>query len=355
MPRKILIKDYPHQIGGHCGSGAMRDLLHWHGLGWEGPPDEGLVFALGGSLGLAYLRSNDLVPPLYLVGRGADFEIDLPRRLGGQVHVLTTDDPSEGWSWVLDEIDAGRPSLVWGDIAELPYLQVQLQMSRHDIVVIGYDEAKGIAFVVDNDRAEVQEVPLDSLARARSSTSFPQPTRHCTYRITWPSALPDMATVAAEAFRQSAANMRHPSQPGIVDLTTMEAGAEGLAAVEQLAADLRAWADLPTRDLEIFLFSLGAFIEKAGTGGGLFRRLLADGCADVARLTGDLATADLAVATSRCAQAWTETARAGTQRDIDARARLAAVVTAASRLPELESNLVESLELASTSLTAAGL
>ena len=48
MPRKILIKDYPHQIGGHCGSGAMRDLLHWHGLGWEGPPDEGLVFALGG-------------------------------------------------------------------------------------------------------------------------------------------------------------------------------------------------------------------------------------------------------------------------------------------------------------------
>ncbi len=142
---------------------------------------------------------------------------------------------------------------------------------------------------------------------------------------------------------------------GIVDLTTMEAGAEGLAAVEQLAADLRAWADLPTRDLEIFLFSLGAFIEKAGTGGGLFRRLLADGCADVARLTGDLATADLAVAASRCAQAWTETARAGTQRDIDARARLAAVVTAASRLPELESNLVESLELASTSLTAAGL
>ena len=67
------------------------------------------------------------------------------------------------------------------------------------------------------------------------------------------------------------------------------------------------------------------------------------------------ATADLAVAASRCAQAWTETARAGTQRDIDARARLAAVVTAASRLPELESNLVESLELASTSLTAAGL
>ncbi|ELB94759.1 MULTISPECIES: BtrH N-terminal domain-containing protein [unclassified Rhodococcus (in: high G+C Gram-positive bacteria)] len=353
MPRRTLIKDYPHQMGGHCGSGAMRDLLHWQGLGWDGPPDEGLVFALGGALGLAYLPSSDLVPPLYLVGRGADFEIDLPRRLGGQVHVLTTDDPREGWSWVLDEIDAGRPSLVWGDIAELPYLRVQLQMSRHDIVVIGYDEAKGIAFVVDNDRAEVQEVPLDALARARSSTSFPQPTRHCTYRITWPGALPDVAGVAAEAFRQSAASMRRPSQPGIVDLTTATAGAEGLAAVAQLAADVRTWADLPVGDLEILLFSLSAFIEKAGTGGGLFRRLLADGCADVARLTGDLATADLAVAASRCAQAWTETARAGIQRDVDVRARVAGVAMAASRLPELELDLVESLEFASSSLTAA--
>lgn len=122
----------------------MRDLLQWHGLGWDGPPDEGLVFALGGDLGLSYLRSDDLVPPMYLVGRGADFEIDLPRRLGGQVEVLTTDDPAEGWSWVRDDIDAGRPSLVWADIAELPYLRVKLQMSRHDIVVIGYDEIGGL-------------------------------------------------------------------------------------------------------------------------------------------------------------------------------------------------------------------
>ncbi|TDP31423.1 BtrH N-terminal domain-containing protein [Nocardia ignorata] len=352
MPRRTLVDDYPHKMGGHCGSGAMRDLLHWHGLGWDGPPDEGLVFALGGALGLSYLRSSDLVPPLYLVGRGADFEVDLPRRLGAQVQVLTTDDPREGWSWVLDELEAGRPSLVWGDIGELPYLRVQFQMSRHDIVVIGHDEAEGIAFVVDNDRAEVQKVPLDALARARSSKSFPQPTRHCTYRISWPSALPDVAEVAAEAFRQSAAGMRRPSQPGIVDLRTAASGAEGLAAAVQLAADIQTWADLPVDDLETLLFSLSAFIEKAGTGGGLFRRLLADGCADVARLTGDSATAQLAVAASRCAQAWTATARAGIRRDVDIRVRLAGVASAASQLPELELDLVASLEAASSSLTA---
>lgn len=351
MHPRTLIQDYPHRMGGHCGSGAMRDLLHWHGLGWDGPPDEGLVFTLGGALGLSYLRSSDLVPPLYLVGRGADFEVELPLRLGGLVQVLTTDDPDEGWSWVRDEVDAGRPSLVWGDISELPYLRVQLQMSRHDIVVIGYDEATNVAFVVDNDRAEVQEVPLEALARARASVAFPQPTRHCTYRITWPRALPAIERVAAGAFSQSAVNMRDPSQHGIADPTTAKVGGEGLAAVAELADDVETWGDLPDDELEILLFSLGAFIEKAGTGGGLFRRLLADGCADVARLTGDPATAELAVAAARSAQTWTATARAAIQREAHIRARVDAVASMASLLPEVELRLVESLERAAASLS----
>ncbi|WP_218876352.1 BtrH N-terminal domain-containing protein [Nocardioides marinisabuli] len=73
------VSPYPHRIGGHCGSGALRDLLEWAGLGWDGPPSEGLVFALGGALGLSYVRSVGLFPPLYLVGRGGELELDLPR------------------------------------------------------------------------------------------------------------------------------------------------------------------------------------------------------------------------------------------------------------------------------------
>lgn len=350
MPHTTLLQNYPHQMGGHCGSGAMRDLLHWHGLGWDGPPSEGLVFALGGALGLSYVRSSGLIPPIYLVGRGADFEVDLPTRLGGDVEMLTTDDADEGWSWVRQEVDAGRPSLVWGDIAELPYLRVKLQMSRHDIVVIGYDEDQGVAFVVDNDRAEVQEVPLDALARARSSKSFPEPTRHCTYRIEWPDELPDLAVAASTAFQQSAESMRHPSGGGIVNLKGATSGAEGLAAVALLASDVETWAGLPLDELEILLFSLSAFIEKAGTGGGLFRRLLADGSDDVARLTGDVATKELADVAGRCAQAWTKAARAGVQRDVDVRTRVNSVVEAVSLLPQLEADVIGALEASATSL-----
>ena len=51
---RTVIESYPHQLGGHCGSGALRDLLPWAGLGWgslpgDGLPGEGLVFGMEGT------------------------------------------------------------------------------------------------------------------------------------------------------------------------------------------------------------------------------------------------------------------------------------------------------------------
>src|SRR3546814_4311559 len=134
----LQVSPYPHRIGGHCGSGALRDLLEWAGLGWDGPPSEGLVFALGGALGLSYVRSVGLFPPLYLVGRGGELELDLPRRLGAAAEQRVTDDPAEGWSWVRAEIEGGRPVMLWADIDELPYMRAKLSMKRHDISARGF-------------------------------------------------------------------------------------------------------------------------------------------------------------------------------------------------------------------------
>ncbi|WP_026303072.1 BtrH N-terminal domain-containing protein [Jongsikchunia kroppenstedtii] len=342
---------YPHRMGGHCGSGAMRDLLEWNGLGYGGPPDEGLVFALGGALSLTYVRSDALTPPVYLVGRGPDFEVDLPRRLGGAVEVVSTDDPEHGWAILREEIDCGRPALVWAEIAELPYLRVQLRMSRHDIVIVGYDDEAGIAFVADNDRAELQQVPLEALARARRSTSFPEPTRHSLFRINWPRTLPSLSAVAAEAFAQSASNLRVPTGSTIAGPAAQ--GSHGLEAASTLASDVATWGTLADDELEVHLFSLGAFIEKAGTGGGLFRYLLAKGCDEIARLTGDRATADLAIDAHRAAAAWTAVARVAVQKGLTATTLHAEVVKAAAVLPKVEANLAASLHSAAESLKSA--
>lgn len=71
MAGRQFINDYRHRLAGHCGSGALRDLLEWAGLRYGSVPlGEGEVFGLGSELGFSYLRSHGLNHPVYLVGRG---------------------------------------------------------------------------------------------------------------------------------------------------------------------------------------------------------------------------------------------------------------------------------------------
>lgn len=349
-----LLQNYPHQLGGHCGSAAMRDLMEWNRLGWNGALSEGLVFTLGGALNFSYARSSALTPPIYLVGRGGDFEIDLPRRLGATVIVRSTDDPERGWQWVRDELEAGRPVLAWADISELPYLRVRLRMSRHDIVIIGYDDDLRVAHVVDNDRHDVQLVPYEALARARSSQSFPVPTRHTIYDITWPTQVPDLRSTAADAFERSAEAMTRSRGSQILDLNDPHQPLTGLDALQYFADDIGNWSAVFNTEpkLDHVLTSLATFIEKAGTGGGLFRRLLAGGCADVAAAIGqqDLRTRSvlqrLSDTATSTANTWSALATTATSSEPAPR-RAQAAAKIAARLPVLEAILVQQLMQAS--------
>lgn len=352
MSRVLL--DYPHRRAGHCGSGALRDLTEWAGLGWNGPPKEGLVFALGGALGMAYLRIPGMTPPIYLVGRGGNLELDVLRRLGASVEFKQTDDPDLGWQWVVDELDAGRPVMVWADIAKLPYLRVRLQMSRHDIVVIGYDDDTGIAFVADNDRDDIQEVPFDALAAARCSTAFPVPARHATFAARWPATLPALAGIAADAFAASAHSMLVGGDD-LLDVSALPSGAvsgSGLSGVQALADDLASWPDtLGASDLDAALSVLPVFIDKAGTGGGLFRVLQSQGCMQVAEALGSTEAAEAGAAAAECARAWQAMARAAVA-DQTPGLRAAGVARVAETIPRLETNMVLALQHASVALQA---
>ena len=202
---------------------ARSSALAWSGVGWTARQKVWCSRSVA-RWGYPTSRSSDLVPPLYLVGRVPTSKSIYPR-LGGRVHVLSTIDPREGWSWVLDEIEAGRPSLVWGDIGELPYLRVQLRMSRHDIVVIGHDEGRGIAFVVDNDRARSRRSrSMRWLGRGPRSLSRTDAPLHLPHHL------------AGRAARRGGSSGRGISpvrgqyacaaRRRIVDLTTAAAGAE---------------------------------------------------------------------------------------------------------------------------------
>lgn len=260
---------FPHRRAGHCGSGALRDLLEFHGLGYdEGPLSEGAVFGLAGGLGCFYVENAAFNPPLYLVGRTADLERDFAVNLEIGLEVRETDDAAEGWSWVRDELDAGRPTMVWADIAELEYLRVRMSNTRHDIVVAGHDPDAGIAWIADNDREELQPCTLQSLAAARMSSGFPGPNRNATFLYSWPERLVHPREAVRRALARAVENMGQDA-PSVGGLR----GGVGLAAVDALARGYPAWPETFGEDLEKALGGLWVFIVKAGTGGAMFRSL----------------------------------------------------------------------------------
>lgn len=335
MSRVLL--DVPHAVAGHCGSGSLRDLLAWRGLSYDDEPmSEALAFALSGGLAFQYLRLEDDTPPIYLVGRTGDLEVTGCRRLGIDVQLRRTDDAGEGWRLVADELDAGRPVMINADILALPYLRVQLSNTRHSLLVTGYDADAGVAYLLDNDRAELQEVPLDVLDRARSTDGFPDPARYATYPMRFPERLPDLHEAARSACADTAANLE--GGEGLFPagtLTGVVAEATGTSGVRSFVDDLATWGDvLSPEEQRAGLQALRIFVEKAGTGTGMFRRLQADGLREAGQRTGDEALLAAAGAWRVAADAWSALAAAAEE-------GLAAAVAAADELPALETRALE--------------
>lgn len=298
--------DLPHRRAGHCGSGALRDLLEFHRLSWgEAPLSEGMVFGLGSGLGFAYVELTQMDPPVYLVGRTAGLEHDICTHLGIGLDLRRTDDPAEGWAVLRDALDAGRPTMVWADIQHLDYLRVRLQMTRHDIVVTGYDEEAGVAFVADNDRDEIQRCSLAALARARNSAAFPGPNRHATWLMDFPAELPDPATAVDRALAGAVENMR-----GGGDGLTARAEGMGLAGVDAFAAAYPEWPERFGERLDAALRGLRVFIVKAGTGGALFRSLHAQFLHDAHALLGRPELAAAAATYDELSREWVALAQA---------------------------------------------
>jgi hypothetical protein len=310
------VASFPHRRAGHCGSGALRDLLEHHGLDYgDGPLSEGMVFGLSGALGFLYVELPAMRPPVYLVGRTADLETQLPVHLGGRVEVRATDDAEQGWATVRAELDAGRPPMIWADIKHLEYLRVQMHNTRHDIVVVDYDEDAGVAWIADNDRDDLQPCSLEALRRARNSDAFPGPNRNTAFLCRWPERLRDLGDAARDGVAVTVRTMR-----GQVDGDNTLAGLPGqtgLAGIDALADAYPRWPETFGDDLDAALSGLRVFIAKAGTGGAMFRSLQAQFLRETADALDDARLAAAAGAYDELTATWEALADAAAQRDHD--------------------------------------
>jgi hypothetical protein len=281
---KVFIEDYPHGPGGHCSSTALRDLLKFYGHDFT----EDMVFGLGVGIGFIYYSHPDMKPPVYIVGRAHNMEEQLCSQLGIGLEVVSGLGPEEGWLAVKRMLDSGIPTMVHADVYYLDYLRAKTHFSAHRIMLVGYDEEKGVAFIADNDRDEIQECSLQNLATARSSAYLPQPAENAYYLFEMPERLTALEEAIPTALDKAVrSNLRLEPEQEVVDLggARIVAGVKGL---EEFASVMDRWpGEMDRETLSLLCKTIYVTAEKGGTGyGGNFRRMYGRFLKEAAPLVG---------------------------------------------------------------------
>ncbi|MFD8887225.1 BtrH N-terminal domain-containing protein [Streptomyces erythrochromogenes] len=314
-----MVKDLDVRGMQHCETTALGMLLRHEGLDLSEP----MLFGLGSGLSFIYWDSKSMGLP-FLGGRVKPFELtrNLTARLGLELLVSETTSPRKAWQNVAAPIDAGRPVGLQLDSYHLDYFSTKVHFGGHVVAMYGYDEQD--AHLVDTDpQGGAVSTSLASLARARAERG-PMTAKNRSFTITAPVGLTPPRDRIVPAIKTCADAFLHPP---IANL-----GHRGIAkAAEQVPKWLQRSAN-PREDLP----QAAVLMERAGTGGALFRNLYRDFLAECAQLIDNSHLRTGHTLYTEAAVFWTEVAAliaaAGESGDADRLVRAGSVLGELARI-----------------------
>ncbi|MFF3128726.1 BtrH N-terminal domain-containing protein [Streptomyces sp. NPDC057908] len=303
----------------HCETTALGVLLRHQGLDLSEP----MFFGLGSGLSFIYWDNKNMGFP-FLGGRVKPLGLtrNLATRLKLDLLVQETASPRRAWENVVAPIDAGHPVGLQLDSYYLDYFGSKVHFGGHVVAMYGYDDHD--AYLVDTDQqGGAVSTSLTSLAQARAARG-PMTAKHRSFTLTVPRDLPSpqgqiipAITACADAFLN----------PPIANL--------GHRGIEKAGKLVRTWlqrTDNPQRDLP----QAALLMEKAGTGGALFRNLYRDFLAQCTQLLDSRHLRTGHSLYTEAATLWTEAAalitEAGESGDTQCLAQAGTILSDLSRL-----------------------
>lgn len=261
------VLDIDRRASQHCETTALGVLLRHQGLDLSEP----MLFGLGSGLSFIYWDSKNMGFP-FLGGRVKPFELtkNLATTLGLELLVQETASPRKAWENVAAPIDAGQPVGLQLDSYHLDYFGTKVHFGGHVVAMYGYDDHT--AYLVDTaQQGGTVSTSLTSLAQARAARG-PMTARQRSFTLTAPG---DLAAPQGQIVPAITACADAFLNPPIANL--------GHRGIEKAGKLVRTWlqrTDDPERDLP----QAALLMEKAGTGGALFRNLYRDFLAECSHL-----------------------------------------------------------------------
>ncbi len=300
---RVLIENYRNLPAGHCGSGAMRNLIyHYCGLDLE----EGVVFGLGAGLDSVYFTYDKASPPFMLFGRGSSMEADLAETLGIDYAEQVQPDDDLAWQEVREEVIAGRPTMLSGDILYLDYREFKVHFPAHRFVLLGFDEEKEEAYIADRVREETETCSLQGL---RISRNPPDAISTCNKWGKFSSGAQrnSLQDACGLALYKMVSRMQGIDMSQLEQMSAMAGGGDGIVAVglgglRTFAEQMKSW---PQReDAAAHAQYVDNAIIKYGTGGGFFRNYFAVFMVWAQQQRPDLVTSATVDLAQQSADAW---------------------------------------------------
>ena len=255
----MILKNFKPFVGQHCETTATGTLLNQLGIELSEP----MLFGIGEGLGYIIWKMKIMNFP-FIGGRVKTDLLteNICRNLNLKLEVKETSSIKKAWVNVQQPLSDGKVVGLKLDCYHLEYFSNPIHFAGHYAAMYGYDEKH--AYLVDTDQqGSAVKTSLESLALARNERG-PMSSRNLSFTIEKNGKLPDLNTVIKEAIFNNTVTYLNPPIKNLA-----------YKGIEKTATVIKKWFR-ESEDIETEFATSAMLMERAGTGGALFRNLYRD-------------------------------------------------------------------------------
>jgi hypothetical protein len=255
----MLISDLQPFDGNHCETTATGTLLHQLDIHLSEP----MLFGIGEGLGYIFWKLKVMDLP-FIGGRVKPDALtaSLARNLNLRLTVRETSSPTKAWNEVKSLLDNGKAVGLKLDCFHLEYFKRPFHFAGHYVALCGYDEK--FAYMVDTRQQNgLNKTSLESLSKARLEKG-PMSSKNLYYTLESTDRPFNLKHAIPQAIRNNATEFLNPPISNI-----------GYKGIERTAKEVIKWYE-NSKNVEKDFKMMAMLMERAGTGGALFRNLYRD-------------------------------------------------------------------------------
>ena len=265
----MIIQDFKPFNGQHCETTATGSLLYQIGIELSEP----MLFGIGEGLG--YIFWNMKIMDFPFIGGRVRTDVlteNICRNLNLNLAVQETSSVKKAWENVQTHLHQGKAVGLKLDCYHLDYFTNKIHFAGHYASIYGYDEK--MAFLNDtNQQGRDARTTLESLALARNERG-PMSSRNRSYTISRNGELPDMKQVIRQAIHNNATEFLNPPIKNL-----------GYKGIYKTSSEIKKWFN-SSKNIQKDFQTSAMMMERAGTGGALFRNLYRDFLKEASHIPG---------------------------------------------------------------------